>query len=319
VSNEDARILVSERRRFRDFEQLAEAARDWDLKLQQIGTGSFWGRLDQVVTKQVRLGRARFGQRLIQEGGSPAGMVTFCIPVEGSEAFDWRNRWVTPDMVGVFPPDGEFRSVSGPGFDVYPLSVQCDHLVKVAADVGLPAVPVLIGERGILSPASGALGALRDHLARLLRLVPRPDDMGGRSIVERETTELLLAAIADSKMSKRPRARLRDRALRQAELVIEAAGRHPIQVSDVCRASGSSWRTLNYAFREKYGTTVEWYMKARRLNGLRRDLQQPDPTTTTISEVAAGWGFWHMGMLAADYRRLFGELPSETLKGKPNS
>jgi len=30
--------------------------------------------------------------------------------------------------------------------------------------------------------------------------------------------------------------------------------------------------------------------------------------------VANAWGFWHMGQFARDYRRLFGELPSDTLR-----
>ena len=30
------------------------------------------------------------------------------------------------------------------------------------------------------------------------------------------------------------------------------------------------------------------------------------------ANVAHRWGFWHMGQFARDYRRLFGELPSET-------
>jgi AraC family transcriptional regulator, ethanolamine operon transcriptional activator len=33
----------------------------------------------------------------------------------------------------------------------------------------------------------------------------------------------------------------------------------------------------------------------------------------TIGDIANTWGFWHMGQFAADYRRQFGELPSETL------
>ena len=32
-----------------------------------------------------------------------------------------------------------------------------------------------------------------------------------------------------------------------------------------------------------------------------------------VSDVVNDWGFWHMGQFAADYRKLFGELPSETL------
>jgi len=35
---------------------------------------------------------------------------------------------------------------------------------------------------------------------------------------------------------------------------------------------------------------------------------------TKIGTIANRCGFWHMGRFAADYRRLFGELPSETLR-----
>jgi AraC family ethanolamine operon transcriptional activator len=34
----------------------------------------------------------------------------------------------------------------------------------------------------------------------------------------------------------------------------------------------------------------------------------------TILEIANQWGFQHMSSFAADYKKQFGELPSETLK-----
>ena len=70
--------------------------------------------------------------------------------------------------------------------------------------------------------------------------------------------------------------------------------------------------SINYAFREKYGLTVKRYLMVRRLNGFRGDLFVARPDTS-ISEVAAQWGFWHMGHLGREYRSLFGETPGETL------
>ena len=48
---------------------------------------------------------------------------------------------------------------------------------------------------------------------------------------------------------------------------------------------------------------------------LRRveDFLNAATTSHTITDLATQWGFWHMSQFAADYKRLFGELPSETI------
>lgn len=47
------------------------------------------------------------------------------------------------------------------------------------------------------------------------------------------------------------------------------------------------------------------------LVGARRELKSR-AGTDTVQDVAARWGFWHMGAFASDYRRQFGERPSDT-------
>ena len=81
----------------------------------------------------------------------------------------------------------------------------------------------------------------------------------------------------------------------------------------MCQAAGVSWRTQDYAFRECFGVTPKAYLTALRLDGVRRELVPTDPPVK-IADVANRWGFWHLGQFAADYRRQFGELPSETLR-----
>ena len=39
--------------------------------------------------------------------------------------------------------------------------------------------------------------------------------------------------------------------------------------------------------------------------------------STTVSAEALNWGFWHFGEFSRAYRDCFGELPSETLRRKP--
>jgi len=52
-----------------------------------------------------------------------------------------------------------------------------------------------------------------------------------------------------------------------------------------------------------------------RLNGARRDLVTARGSPKKVSDVAMDWGFFHWGRFALRYRTLFGETPSQTLRG----
>jgi hypothetical protein len=56
---------------------------------------------------------------------------------------------------------------------------------------------------------------------------------------------------------------------------------------------------------------------AEYLKGLldQQDLKAADPATQTVAVIADHWGFWNTGNIAADCQRLFGELPSQTMRG----
>ena len=94
---------------------------------------------------------------------------------------------------------------------------------------------------------------------------------------------------------------------------IEENAEEPINLRDLCLITGASKRTLRYGFLERYGVSPKAYFKVFRLNGVRRELRRADPASAKVIDTANYWGFWHMGKFAADYRRLFGELPSETM------
>ena len=124
---------------------------------------------------------------------------------------------------------------------------------------------------------------------------------------------LMLSRSTDLKLA----ARQRDQALDGALDLLSSCSEEPLSVADVCREVAVSERTLQYAFQERFGVTPKVYFQAYRLNGVRRMLMESESGVTKVSDVANMWGFWHLGQFAADYRRLFGELPSHTLE-RPN-
>jgi AraC-like DNA-binding protein len=87
----------------------------------------------------------------------------------------------------------------------------------------------------------------------------------------------------------------------------------PLTLLELCRASGRSKRSMIYHFTDALGITPMAYFKLQRLNAVRRALKAADPRTTRVLDIAADFGFYHMGHFAVDYRELFGVLPSITL------
>src|SRR5690606_17361276 len=83
-------------------------------------------------------------------------------------------------------------------------------------------------------------------------------------------------------------------------------------IIELCALVGVSERTLQYAFRTYVDMTPVAYLRACRLNRVRTVLRVSDPQATTITAVAVRFGFLHLGRFSRDYRRQFGELPSQT-------
>jgi transcriptional regulator GlxA family with amidase domain len=111
-----------------------------------------------------------------------------------------------------------------------------------------------------------------------------------------------------------PGTRAEPATVRRAVAFIDANAHRPIGLADIAEAARLSARGLRRAFRRYRGCTPLHYLRQVRLAGAHRDLQAGDPTRgDTVPIIAARWGFTHAGTFSADYRRIHGRSPSQTL------
>jgi AraC family ethanolamine operon transcriptional activator len=87
----------------------------------------------------------------------------------------------------------------------------------------------------------------------------------------------------------------------------------PISIPQLCQTFHVSRRTLQYAFQDVNGISPSAYLRTLRLNGVRRALRAPEHPFAEVQDIAAQWGFWNPSQFACDYKKLFGERPSDTL------
>jgi len=115
-----------------------------------------------------------------------------------------------------------------------------------------------------------------------------------------------------------------DRTRQARSVIVKIAEDHALSqtgaslyVTDLCRVTGVSERTLEYAFKEITGLTPVAYLMRLRLHRVRQSLLAATPESTTVSAEALNSGFWHFGEFSRAYKDCFGELPSETLRRRP--
>ncbi len=104
-----------------------------------------------------------------------------------------------------------------------------------------------------------------------------------------------------------------DPGLGKAEAYIHSHLGEKITLADLVTVSDTSPSSLLRAFRIHRGITPMKYVKQIRLESAQRTLLAANTGTTTVTTVAMDYGFFQLGRFSADYRRAFGELPSETL------
>jgi AraC-like DNA-binding protein len=73
-------------------------------------------------------------------------------------------------------------------------------------------------------------------------------------------------------------------------------------------------RTLRLYCSEYLGMPLHRYVHVRRMEAARSALLAADPARVNVTTVAVAHHFYELGRFSADYRLLFGELPSVTLR-----
>jgi AraC-like DNA-binding protein len=102
--------------------------------------------------------------------------------------------------------------------------------------------------------------------------------------------------------------------LSRAEDFISAHLREPVSVAEVARVAEVSVRTLSRGFQNRHEMGAISFLRERRFEAARNELLVAEMTRDSVTDVALRYGFHHLGRFALDYRRRFGESPSESAR-----
>lgn len=306
---------------FQDYDDFAQSIRGWGVDFRQLKPGHSPASLQQFGVPDLMVTRFNMSQAYDQRGSTPDKMLTIGFIEAGAGKVHTPDGSVSEDHLWCFSAGREFGCSSQADFRAFGLSVSESLLDEVTDTCELMDIHSTLGSNQVVRCQRPAdLDRIRQQLATISRTIrnsnnDRPATQAHKHDLVRELLEILAGPqeITPLKMTTR-----KQLVLRRALDFLEANPGSPITVHQLAKETGAGIRTLEYVFRDYYGVTPKAYLSARRLAGARRELQWSKIEPTFVSDVAHRWGFFHLGRFSADYKRFFGELPSETLeKNRP--
>ena len=302
---------------FDDVDELTEMTREWDLEFYQLMPGKFNGRVFQAMHGLCQITYAKFNGKIKQQGLSPKNLRSIAIPANPDLSLFWRGHQVSGNDLMIFPPSGELESISEEDFEVYILSIPEDYLAEISQILGLSNWRHVLNDAEVVTCHKKHIDPMRVALKIACQNIrDRPTVINSEAFYQKlrfTFSYQVLLALAEAKavaLQKLPSRRAR--ALIGAENLIVSHSDKAITIGKLCQELNVSERTLRNAFYDRYGISPKAYLKAYKLNQVRKALRIANPESTKISDLAGCWGFWHMGQFAKDYKAMFCELPSET-------
>ena len=287
-----------------------------DLEFRQLEKGSLDARTTVIAGDGIQLSRTELNRAFHQVGNGPENILTFGLPVfEGSD-FSWCSARPNGGALINFNLDSGFEGISSSGFCGYVISFQSAQLQFLAHQLRI-SHPV----ESLVKKSSYWKSEKTVVLGNRIAMMFRQMIVSGESVIQ-ENFEfineeigicILNELLGDDMRGELNLGEQQRFVLKKSLEILNNPELLPITVAELSANVGTSVSTLRRTFVNEFGISPKAYIHARVLSLVRDKLGCAGPGTL-ISDVANRWGIWHMGQFAQDYRRMFGELPSDTLR-----
>ena len=305
---------------FHNIDQFNEFAKSWDRECRKLKKGNeFEVNLHFINAVDFRLVEINIQSILEQKGNLLKNMRSFLIPCNDHQSFYWRGSIINGNQIGIYPLDSEMTVISNSGYNVYVVYASETIIINKAAKMQLDwnsLIRDLQKDHIILDHSK--IQSIRQQIRLLFNLkkMPLPEFQSNLLFEELKNNllnQLILSckSIPDGNTSDKSN---RLRVFHKVRDYVFSNSTLEFRMDDLCEYAAASERTLQYAVKHFTGLTPLEYIKAHKLNFVRESLLKGDATNLKIRELACNYGFWHSSQFAIDYKNLFGERPSETLK-----
>ncbi|WP_229213301.1 MULTISPECIES: helix-turn-helix domain-containing protein [unclassified Duganella] len=295
-----------------DADELASKLTNWQQSYDQISSGLFHGALTELRLPQLQVFRESLSQSVRQSCRVWPDAIWFGLPDHGATT-RINGRQTASDWIMVQPGNVEFELVTPSAYSIFGIVASRELLAETARRHGCQIDWERVQSAELLQVDAQAQAKCLRILSQLL---PADGDTTADGAAQWQDTVLstLLDMLDHSCVEPALAASLQRRrhVVALAREYIMAHRSESITVPELCERVHVSRRTLQYCFEDVLGMSPMLYLRMVRLNGVRRQLQDGG----AIGDVADSWGLSNFSQFSSDYRKLFGQCPSASLRSR---
>ena len=294
-----------------DLEMFKYRVSEWDLESDQLGKGELRVSLRVVHTPRIQLANTQITQAYMSQGSFPDGGIML-LYVSSKSIINLQNRSTEPREVIIFSKGDEVDFLTSASIDAFTVVIEEELFYKEfyaffgdTPDVLLQKKRFYLKEDKVLLYQQTVTSWISYLAKEFPKLTIKPEYGRMESEIVRQLFDCMVPAPFLKKREKFQTKAVRD-------LLQENIDQY-IDISFMIKELDISESQLHQAFKKEYGITPKRYLNLLRFNAIKKELLSSDPDSITIANIARKYNFFEMGHFSAQYKKIFGEAPSQTL------
>jgi len=319
LSKEPADVIITSGI-YSDIEEYVQSLYGWDIEFTQLKRGS--GPLSRRTIGNNEFNFMRFRQTMCGEvtGLAVEPGLTFFLGENIADELVMMHNKVSTDTLLCIPQNHEIYTVTPDGYVGYTFNISFSLLERVAKSIYPDICSIRYPESREMYQLSSQYSEFIRYGFRFLSNIAAHHGENSMlcgletsDVVENLIVPLLISVLKGNVDSKLINTSVK-RENKLGELITLINGNLDVSLtmSDLSGEVGLTHRRIQYIFRDNIGISPQTFIKAQRLNAVRRNLSSAAIMRGDVKEIAGKFSFWNMSQFAKDYKDLFGYSPRKT-------
>ena len=299
-----------------DFEEQAVLLDGWNQGYGQLSAGGFEGYVSEIRFDDLHLFMEYSSQSLFQNGQLSDDVIAVGVPIQFNGSGLFCGSACNHQSMHIFSGKSGFEFFSPTQLLMGGMVVKRAQLASWLSEQDIDIINSKTQQTLLMPLEMHKAKSVRVFMSGVFDMLNKNPQLLHQANTRYSLIKTVMSLLAEGLIDNTPMLKANPSNLKCWKIIndtrelVQQHADSPLSVVDVCNVLGTSRRTLQYCFQNLLNTNPAAYLRAGRLNGVRRMLR----TSHSVTEAAAQWGFWHFGHFSQEYKKMFGELPSVTYK-----